>query len=53
MDFQSDLFTGPCDENIVFPCGPYMCLNKSLVCNGRENCWSYGFDEEASMCGKC
>ncbi|XP_033626898.1 neuropilin and tolloid-like protein 2 [Asterias rubens] len=40
----------PCDENIVFPCGPYMCLNKSLVCNGRENCWSYGFDEEASMC---
>ncbi|XP_022107700.1 neuropilin and tolloid-like protein 2 isoform X2 [Acanthaster planci] len=36
----------PCLEEGMIVCGPYMCLNKSLKCNGRQNCWNYPFDEE-------
>ncbi|XP_038066864.1 neuropilin and tolloid-like protein 2 [Patiria miniata] len=40
----------PCIEERIFPCGPHMCLNMSLVCNGRQNCLNYPFDEDKDRC---
>ena len=34
-----------CNQTISFPCAEFMCLDYSLQCNGRKNCWNFAYDE--------
>ncbi|XP_041457293.1 neuropilin and tolloid-like protein 1 [Lytechinus variegatus] len=34
-----------CNETASFTCGEYMCINRELVCNGRQNCYNMAYDE--------
>lgn len=42
--------TDECNETASFTCGQYMCINRDLVCNGRQNCYNNAYDEDD--CGK-
>ncbi|XP_072013571.1 uncharacterized protein [Amphiura filiformis] len=42
---QMDDADNGCNKSVSFGCAEHMCIDYSLRCNGRKNCWNFGYDE--------